>query len=295
LNSDFLIKASLVLFDQRAKYEVGKLKNDSFITTLDSRYDKLNYCIRQMSAWLDDVARIKCGRFLRSRLALIPILDYMMLSGKLDKPDGDNGKAMTEYLYMAFFRRLFSRAADTVLDQLHALMVQEVEKGPQHFPIEAIRSFLTQRQNTPYQIDQVHLNNDADLALNIVHGGFRQLDPSDLKYHPKDLKLELDHIFPRAPLTNSGLGDVVDHLGNYRLIVMLANRHKLASMPDASTDFFGKEDADVSMYFQLTLEDLAHGDQAKSRESFTAFCERRAALIREHVAAVLGVTLGAEI
>jgi hypothetical protein len=58
--------------------------------------------------------------------------------------------------------------------------------------------------------------------LNIVDGGVLQIDPADPTRHPKDLKLEVDHIFPRSKLVEAGLGDVADHLGNYRLIVMPA-------------------------------------------------------------------------
>ena len=41
---DFLIKASLVLFDQGAQYEVNKLKNDGFISKLRDGFDDLDHC-----------------------------------------------------------------------------------------------------------------------------------------------------------------------------------------------------------------------------------------------------------
>src|SRR5207253_2679326 len=142
-------------------------KNDLFIQTLKTGFDDIEYCMRQMSAWMDDLARIKCNRFLRSQNALIPILDYMMLSGNRDVPDGENGKAMTQYIYMSFFRRLFSRASDSVLDRIHTIMSEAVKQNPRHFPIETLRDFMIERQNTPYRLEDYYLSTDSDLILNI--------------------------------------------------------------------------------------------------------------------------------
>jgi hypothetical protein len=230
--TDFLIKVCLVVFGQRARYEVAKLKNDKFIDDLKRDYSRLDKCFRQMSVWLDDVAHIKANRFLRSQNALIPIIDYMMLSGNDNKPDGENGRAMTQYLYMSFFSRLFSRASDSVLDQIHTVLVREISVNKDHFPIEAIRASMMARLNINYQLEDRYLGNDPDLLLNIVDGGVLQRDPKDPLLGPKDLKLEVDHIFPRSRLKGLGLGDVADHIGNYRLLVMLANRHKSDNPPD---------------------------------------------------------------
>jgi hypothetical protein len=281
-NTDFLIKAALVVFEQKAKYEVGKLKDPDFLKKLEGRFEELNACLRQMYAWLDDVALIKCDRFLRSRLALIPILDYMMLSGHRDKPDGDNGQSMRQYLYMAFVLRLFSRAPDNVLDQIHNRLAEAVKNDPRSFPIQAIREFLTQRQKAQYQLEEHHLNDDADLMLNIVDGGVLQIDPADPTRHSKDLKLEVDHIFPRSRLIEAGLGDVADHLGNYRLIVMPANRRKQARMPDGSTAFFGRGDGQVEGLYKVALADL-------NRDTYLAFRDGRAGLIRKQVEVFLGL------
>jgi hypothetical protein len=281
-NTDFLIKACLVIFGQGAKYEVKKLRDETFIKILGESFEKLNICIRQLLAWLDDVALIKCGRFLRSTLSLIPILDYMMISQNQDKPDGENGKAMRQYLYMSFFLRLFSRAADSVLDQIHNRLPEESKKDSKHFPIPMLREFIVKRQKVPFQIDDSKYSEDADLILNIVDGGVLQIDPYDLKRHPKDLKLEVDHIFPRTPLTDMGLGDVLNHIGNYRLIVMPANRRKSAKMPDNDTDFFGRKSAEIEESYHRALKEI-------NRETFLAFRNARADLIRKHVNNFLGL------
>lgn len=275
-NTDFLIKSCLVIFDQGAKYEVKKLRNNDFVKKVKTEFPQLGYCLRQTIAWLDDIAKIKCDRFLRSRLALIPILDYMMLSGNRDKPDGVNGEAMKQYLYMAFFVRLFARSADSVLDQLHSLVKKEVKENPDIFPIKALKNFISNRSKTDFVLQPHYFSDDADLILNIVDGGVLQIDPADPERHPKDLRLEVDHIFPKTPLTTSGMGDVVNHYGNYRLVVRPINRRKGPKPPDQNTAFWGREDAEVESVYQNALKSL-------TRETFLDFRNKRAAAIQRQV------------
>lgn len=275
-NTDFLIKSCLVIFDQGAKYEVKKLRNDEFVKKVKTEFPHLGYSLRQTVAWLDDVAKIKCDRFLRSRLALIPILDYMMLSGKRDKPDGINGDAMKQYLYMMFFMRIFARSADSVLDQMHTIIKKEVKENPNIFPIEALKVFISNRSKAPFALQAHYFSDDADLMLNIVDGGVLQIDPNDPKRHPKDLRLEVDHIFPKTPLTNSGMGDIVNHYGNYRLVVRPINRRKGPKPPDQNTAFWGRKNHNVEPYYQNALNLL-------SRETFLEFRNKRAESIRKQV------------
>jgi uncharacterized protein with ParB-like and HNH nuclease domain len=275
-NNDFLIKSSLVIFDQGAKYEVKKLRNDKFVQKVKSEFPKLGFSLRQLIAWLDDEARVKCDRFLRSRLALIPILDYMILSGNRDKPDGANSEVMKQYLYMAFFLRLFARAADSTLDQLHTLMRKHVKGKRDHFPIKAIRDFISNRQNAPFALMDYHFYNDADLILNIVDGGVLQIDPADPTRHPSDLRLEVDHIFPKSKLGKQGMSDIVNHLGNYRLVVRPINRRKGSVMPDTDTDFWGRGDRNIEPAYTEALSKL-------TRKSFRGFRDKRANAIKDSV------------
>ena len=189
----------------------------------------VNRCLRQLIAWLDDVARIKCDRFLRSDNALIPLVDYMMLSGKRDKPEGQDSKAMKQYVYMAFLLRLYSHGGDRVLDQIHSELVNGLKVTPGVFPIVELRDYITKRYNgIPWHIANHFFDGDADLMINIVDGGVLQIDPNDPTVHPSDLKLEVDHIFPGKRLTDLGAEADANHIGNYRLVVMPINRRKLA-------------------------------------------------------------------
>ena len=284
-DTDFIIKASLVIFDQKAIYAVKKLKDEAFIAALRTRYDQMSICLRQLLAWVEDVAKIKCSRFLRSKAALIPILDYMMQSGKHDKPEGPNSNFMKEYLYMSFFRRLFSRGPDAVLDQMHNIISEEVKKDRSHFPIEKIREFMVNRQKLPYIIEEHYYNTDADLILNIVDGGVLQIDPVDPKVHSKDLKLEVDHIFPRTPLTRDfGITDKeVDHLGNYRLVVLPINRRKKAQVPTGSMSFYGDNISNVDSWYKNAVKSMENTSIENFRKDFIGFRDSRYGEIKKAI------------
>jgi uncharacterized protein with ParB-like and HNH nuclease domain len=287
-DTDFLIKASLVVFGQKAKYEVKKLKDEAFVEALKTNYDEMNICLRQMLAWLEDVAKIKCSRFLRSKAALIPILDYMMQSGQHDKPEGPNSDFMKEYLYMAFFRRLFSRGGDSVLDQLHDIIFEEVKKDRLRFPIEKIREFMVKRQNVGYAIEDHYFDADADLILNIISGGFLQTDTIEVgkqKTPDKDLKLEVDHIFPRTPLVRDfGLTyREVDQLGNYRMVVLPINRRKKANVPTELMSFYGDKNVDITNSYKSAIKSMESKDIETFRKHFINFRDERCAEMKKVV------------
>jgi hypothetical protein len=281
--TDFLIKICLVVFDKGARYEVAKLKDPEFVKAIEANLDRLHGCLRQVYAWLEESGRIKCARFLRSQSALIPIVHYMMASGNVDKPEGENSQLMAEYLHMAFIKRLFSRSADGVIDRLHRIVKDGVAADPSRFPIEEIRELIVEKSNVEYHLVGNDFIGNADLMLNIVDGGRLQQDPANPETDPKDLKLEVDHIFPRKVLNDKELGDVADHLGNYRLVVMYANRKKSGKMPDQSTDFFGRHRAELEPLYQAALANL-------TRDTFLAFRDARLRVIQSEVTSVLGLT-----
>ena len=291
-NTDFIIKTSLVIFGKGAKYDVKKLRNEDYIENLKEHYTVMDKCFRQLIAWLDETALIKCDRFLPSKLALIPLIDYMMLSGNREKPDGINGQAMKQYLYMAFFTRLFGRSSDAILDKIHKQLVLCIKgdasagilPGAVDFPLDHLKTIFQDRFKADYGLYNHFFADDTDLMLNIVQGGVLQIDPRDPKRDPKDLKLEVDHIFPRSKLQKKNMGDIADFLGNYRLIVLPKNRHKLAQCPDFNTDFSGKHEGDIAGAYTDALTNF-------NRDNYWAFVSLRATFIKRQVEEFLALKL----
>jgi hypothetical protein len=291
-NIDFIIKTSLVVFGKGAKYDVKKLRDDDYTQNLKKYYSNLDKCLRQLIAWLDETALIKCDRFLPSKLALIPLIDFMMLSGKHEKPDGLDSQAMKQYLYMAFFTRLFGRSSDSTLDKIHKQLILCIKgdatagnpPGAANFPLDHLKSIFQERTKADYGLYDHFFTNSADLMLNIVQKGVLQIDQKDPEKDPKDLKLEIDHIFPRSKLRKNNMEDISDILGNYRLIVLPKNRHKLASCPDKTTDFSGKDDIEIAKAYANALSDF-------NRNSYWAFASSRESFIQRQVEAFLALKI----
>src|SRR5262249_32651986 len=153
--------------------------------------------------------------------AIIPLVDYLMLNGKVLGPaEGDEGRWMRQYLYMAFFTRLFSRAPDSVLDQLHDILVEAHRTSPRRVPIKEIAAFIARREKQgPYQFRDEYLW-DLDLVLNIIDGGVIEIPKK------RGWSLERDHLFPQNQLKLHGIERDVDDIGNFRLLAKVRNISK---------------------------------------------------------------------
>lgn len=276
-NTDFVIKAAFVVFGKRAKYDYAKLADDEFLKKLESGFESLEKAVTSLRVWLDGKALIKSGRFLRSKLALIPLIDYLMMNGKVWGPaDGDESRGMRQYLYMAFFTRLYSRAPDNILDQLHDILVEARRTSPGVFPIKAIGDLLARREKKDsYQFRDEYLL-DLDLVLNIIDSGVLEIPQK------RGWSLERDHIFPQHQLRTRQIARDVDDVGNLRLLGKARNISKSDTIPDDNTEFFGWDDAELMDLYKVACKDL-------TQENFSQFVARRRALVRERVAAFLGL------
>ncbi len=274
-DTDFVIKAAFVIFGMRAKYDYKKIMDNGFLDGLAANFDNFEKAVTGLRVWMHDKALIKASRFLRSKLALIPLLDYLMLNEKyLGPDDGDENIFMRQYLYMAFFTRLFSRAPDSVLDQLHDIVVKAHKDHLGLFPTQEISQFIAKRRGENYEFRDSYLW-DLDLTLNIIDGGVLVIPTQ------RTWSLERDHIFPRHQLELRGIKENVNSIGNFRLLGKSRNISKSDKMPDSNTDFFGKDDKELANLYRMTYSNL-------TQENFTAFVQRRKDLIYTKIACFLG-------
>ncbi|MEY4544938.1 MAG: hypothetical protein RL685_1133 [Pseudomonadota bacterium] len=79
-----------------------------------------------------------------------------------------------------------------------------------------------------------------------------------------------------------GISEDVNLAGNVRLIGKARNISKSDSMPDANTEFFGKDNPELLLHFQAALAGF-------TQESFSRFVRHRNALIRRKVTSFLGM------
>ena len=276
--TDFVIKTAFVVFDKRAKYEFEKLRDSKFLEKLETSFHNLEEAVTCLRDWLDSKAQIRTGRFLRSQLALIPIIDYLLLNNKFKygPDDGVESLKIRQYLYMTFFTNLWAFGADSVLDQIHDILVESNEQHPGVFPIEQIGDFIVRRKKLEsYRFRNEYLEN-LGLVLNIISGGVSELPKK------RGWSLENDHIFPKALLERLNFTEFINDVGNFRLLPKLPNIKKRDNMPDQETEFFGKDNEELGKLYKLALENF-------SQETFNAFVKKRRELISEKVKGFLGL------
>lgn len=277
-NTDFVIKTAFVVFDKRAKYEFEKLRDTTFLEKLETRFPDLETAVTCLRDWLDSKAMIRTGRFLPSQLALIPIIDYLLLNKKYKygPAGGSESQAIRQYLYMAFFTNLLAYGADSVLDQIHDILITASKQQPGVFPIQQLGEYMVRRRKLDaYQFRNDYLGN-LGLVLNIISNGVSELPKK------RGWSLENDHIFPKAELGRLNITKDVNDVGNFRLLPKLPNIKKRDNMPDQDTEFFGKDNPELGSLYTIALKNL-------TQESFSAFVEKRKELIREKVMGFLGM------
>jgi hypothetical protein len=274
--SDFIIKTAFVVFNKKAKYDFNKLRDGKFLTALSTEFPHLEKVITSMRLWLEEKALIKAGRFLRSQLALIPIIDYLMLNKEyLGPAEGDENTFVCQYLYMAFFTRLYSRAPDSVLDQLHDILVKAHKEKPKQFPIQEIGEFIARREKKGDYAYRDEYLMDLDLVLNIIDGGVPVIPKL------RTWSLERDHIFPQNELRTRNINQNIDDVGNLRLLGKSRNISKSDNMPDDNTEFFGYKDKNLQIMFQAACGNL-------TQNTFNDFVSARRKLIKDKVVEFLG-------
>ena len=114
-DTDFVIKTTFVVFGQKAQYDYRKLSNDCYLRRLANEFDQVEKIFTALRVWMEDDALIKGSRFLRSKSALIPVIDYLLQNARWSGPKNkQESTSLRQFLYMAFFTRLFSRAGQSV-------------------------------------------------------------------------------------------------------------------------------------------------------------------------------------
>lgn len=269
---DFIIKTSFVLFDMGAKYDVDKLKDDKYLDKLKKDFDTLKRALWSTIEFLKTDAKILSKRFLKSDLALIPIADFIYRQPHQQIPSGQAWK-LRQYLYMSFFMRFYSYGPDGKLDVIHN-KITECDK-PGIFPIEQISKYLADRTGMSYEFSKVMLN-DLDLVLNIIQEGVAEIPKK------RGWSLERDHIFPQSVLKKKNISDeLINNVGNLRLINKTRNILKSDSLPEEDIEFFGSGDLELKNLFLKAREDLG-------KENFESFVQKREDMIFNKVKNFLG-------
>lgn len=271
-DTDFLIKASFVVFDKGAKYDVKKLRDTEYVNRIKNGFDRFKASLLSTMEFLRTDCKILGQRFVKSNLAIIPIVDFIHRQTHQQVPDGQ-AIPMRQYLYMSFFTRFYSYGADGKLDVIHGIFKQN--EPTNIFPAKKVGDYISERTYVPYRFTKSMLT-DVDLVLNVIAGGISQIP------YQRGWSLERDHIFPVSILTAKGIPySLIDDIGNLRLVNKTRNILKSNTIPAADLEFFGSDEPELTELFMKAREDL-------TLENFQGFVERRKQLIFDKVNGFLG-------
>jgi hypothetical protein len=266
-DTDFLIKCSFVLLNQGAKYDIKKLRNGKFIAKLEADFDKIKRALFSTVEFLKTDAKILSKRFLKSDLALIPIVDFVFRQPHQHLPEGQTWK-LRQYLYMSFLMKFYSYGPDGKLDVIHKKITDYKDSAV--FPIKRISKYIEERTGMEYRMSRNMLYN-LDLVLNMVQGGVFEIPKK------RGWSLERDHIFPRSLVERKGFPDeLIDSIGNFRYINKTRNILKRDHMPEEDTDFYGSDDSELRRLFLEARNSL-------TETTFRNFVEKREELIENEV------------
>ena len=265
---DFIIKTSFVIFDKGAKYDVDKLKDEKYVDKLKDGFNNLRSSLLSTIEFLKTDAKILSKRFLKSDLALVPIIDFIFHQPHQQLPDGQSTQ-LRQYLYMSFFMRFYSYGPDGKLDVIHKKISGD------SFPLLEIGKYIAERTGVNYDYSKTMLN-DLDLVLNMVQDGVSEIP------RKRGWSLERDHIFPQSVLEEKGFSnELVSSIGNLRLINKTRNILKSDKLPDDNIEFFGSNDTELRRLFLEAKKDL-------TEDNFRNFVQRREELISNRVKKFLG-------
>ena len=243
-----------------------------FIRKLEDNVEKIRKALLSTVEFLKNDAKIRSKRFLKSDLALIPIVDFIYEQPHQQLPEGQAVK-LREYLYMSFFMRFYSYGPDGKLDVIHKKIK---EANPiMNFPIDEISRYMKEWTGMTYVFSENMLY-DLDLILNIIQGGVFEIPKK------RGWSLERDHIFPRSILESKGFtNELISSVGNFRYINKIRNILKSNNLPQENAYFYGSDDPTLKALFIQTRDNL-------TENTFRSFVEKRKELIINKVNEFLG-------
>jgi hypothetical protein len=262
----FLIKTSLVVFDKSARYDIKKLKDESYVIDLKDNFEGFKESIIATMDFLRNKMKIRNDRFLKSKTALIPIIDWSYRESSHQIKETEGWK-LKQYLYLVFSNYFFSYGTDNKLDDIHNI----IKDSGGYFPLDKIINYLKEwRYETDFNEDL--LFRKKDFVLNILEEGMEQIDTK------KGWSIESDHIFPRSTLEGFEIPEeFINHVGNLRFLNKARNILKSNKIPEKDLDFFGKTNLEY-IYFS-TIDYLEKKDIENFRRGYLQFIEERKKLI----------------
>ncbi len=189
LDRDFVLKTSLVLINQGARYDVTKFRKKGVRKEIEDSWEKISIAIKDVLDFVREQTFIRCDKALPSYLVLIPLifLRYNYPSAWTKAKDVDT------YLLTCLFAGAFGGQPDNLIDALIKKM-SEIEEFSISESFNVIKNQGRQLGVTEEQLWTMgYGSKNIHLIMNVIYT-FNYV-PAYVNNLP-----QIDHIFPHSLL-----------------------------------------------------------------------------------------------
>jgi hypothetical protein len=271
---DFVLKASMVILDQGARYDVKKLRSQEIRDRITNEWSELTNSISFIRDFLKQKTFIQSDKALPSYLAIIPLVYFYHKFPK--KWQETKGKEL--YLLRVLLTGAFSGRPDNLIDKL----VNTIKKT-EDFNVDEIFKDIREDQRS-LELSENHLF-EMGYGTRTIHLLFN-LWYSKVDYNPayNGHLPQIDHIFPRSALRKIKM--IEDGVSKQRYTVDKINQ--LANcmlLPRDENGAAGKSDTLPNKWFEgksleyLELHCIPQDKALWDVEEFENFIEARKQLI----------------
>ena len=218
---DFILKTCLVLLNQKARYNVDKLRNEQNQKNINDNWDKIANSMMVVKQFLHDHTFLKTDSVINSYLSLLPLI---YVHYHYPQQWSNQLRNLEEYILRTSLSKAFSGTPDNLLDKL----IRQINED-QGFNLKNIFARIRE-DGRSLEISRdiiIKANSwrkDVNLILNLWYGS---------AYAPafRDGQLQVDYVFPEKILKKIREGNTEgtrrvmkypkwsrDRIGNLRLL-----------------------------------------------------------------------------
>lgn len=287
INSDFVLKASLMLSDLDIKFELKNFNKDN-MAKIEENWDKIK---KSLICTFDLIKSYGYNQDnLSSYNALLPICYYINrndLNSKFVNLSSYKNvrEDIIQWLRKVLIKRIFGGSSDTTLAEYR----RRLKDNNFDFSLENIENMFTDlifhEQDIDDILDESRYTRNAFFIL------------SEIIDYPQNTLPDVDHMYPIAKLTRKNISkpkfgfseDEIDEVENLKnnianLNLLTPNENKQKNSMDFEEWVKGLTNEYKEKYFIPEMNDY-------SMENFLTFCSKRKDLLKRALAKRLGVTM----
>jgi len=205
IDKDLIIRAYLLIFSDDIKFRVTNFSLANAKEFKDN-WDDIRAAIVESVELIRDFGYVE--RTLTSKNALLPIIHYLFTSNRIKQFTSkvaykEDRELIKRWFHTVLLKRIFGGQADTVLKQIRDIVREEVKKGAEIFPANAIAKKLSKTRKS--------ITMDDESIENLLFTTYedRYAFPILALLYPhldyKNNDFNKDHIFPNSMFSSKNL------------------------------------------------------------------------------------------